>query len=814
MADNKSLTAVIGADITEYRRELREMLTETTKLGKDLQKIGKDVTKQLTLPLAGFATAALASSNEAKVAFVAFGSDIKQAFGEIGTAIFRALNLQGILDAMKAAAQAFANTFGALPQGVQTAIVAVGTFAASLFPLIFAIGSFQKASERMKQGLHLLGTAATFLALNPIGLMITALIAGAAAFALFGLRAQTTVERVDEIANSTQEAGEQIQRFEQILKNIKTGATQKELDDVEKKIAQLQEGLEGLSSPFAGEGAGFAAGAMVAQLNKLTAKADELRGILQETTKARINDEIASRKQTIAFEEEATKIKQVNAEYAISNDRIQFLESSINVISNTKKKLLELYGPENELLRNYILSIKILQEELDALRAKREQQNQISDSIRKANESIDQAILKFGLMGNEVDLLNTELQAQQTIYLAMAQGGKATADELARQKDLVQVISAELEDARGAEKLRDAVKTANEALRDTKIQSELFGQTVETTNQELDRQVQLYVAMSREGKSTTEEMKKQKDLILSMAADAERLKKQTALTEDIDHANDALRRTRSEYELLGGGISTVRAEQRAALEIFHLMEESGVSTNEELARQADVIRSLHTPWTEFIAIMQEVPTLAQQIGAFLADMVNTFAQSVGNAVAQVLVYGASLAETIKVLLRQIAAQIISTLIRIAIERLVAVGVAILANALELTSTAATQAAAIYLAAFAATAAIPIVGPALAPGVAQAAVATALSGAASAKASGAAFGAAGFATGGIAVSPTAAIFAEEEPEIALTRKNVREFLGFDRDQGNIENHIYLDGREIARTVTKRIPKVLRLHGITV
>lgn len=162
---------------------------------------------------------------------------------------------------------------------------------------------------------------------------------------------------------------------------------------------------------------------------------------------------------------------------------------------------------------------------------------------------------------------------------------------------------------------------------------------------------------------------------------------------------------------------------------------------------------------------------AKEIADGVLQTMDMVARGVSDAFAGAIVYGESMAVAFKNLLKSVAANIISMLVQIGVQRLIAWLLSRIITIKETASRLASLAAITYAGAFSSQAGIPIVGPFIAPGIAAAAVAAMLAGAATAGAAGAAAGTAigGLAKGGIVTSPTIALIGEAGPEAIIPLK---------------------------------------------
>ena len=242
---------------------------------------------------------------------------------------------------------------------------------------------------------------------------------------------------------------------------------------------------------------------------------------------------------------------------------------------------------------------------------------------------------------------------------------------------------------------------------------------------------------------------------------------------------------------------------------------------------------LNQQWTAHLERLKEpinnlrvhIEENAITLNQFITGSFDQISQGIGQAVAQIVVFGAEAGAVFKALGQQILATIISTLIQIGIQRLALAVLGVGATSAEIGGQMAGYASTTFAAAFSSTAAIPIIGPALAPAVAAASLAAMLAGAAGAAPLGAALGSGavkagaalgGAAEGGIFTRPHLISISEPGvgPEIALNKRNVREFLGADVAGGRHQViNLWLDRRLVARAAVRGFPEELDLHGIT-
>jgi hypothetical protein len=234
--------------------------------------------------------------------------------------------------------------------------------------------------------------------------------------------------------------------------------------------------------------------------------------------------------------------------------------------------------------------------------------------------------------------------------------------------------------------------------------------------------------------------------------------------------------------------------------------------NADLEENQAKLGTLTTGWTTFIDALRNLPSVAQQISSALMDVFTQFSQGVGNAIAQVLVYGESFKKLMTALLKQVLATVISTFVQMAIQYVVN---AILSHVYAASVGAANIGTSIARAGAAAFAAsvetFGIYGIAAGPGFAASAITGASAAALSGKAIGTAIGAAA-AEGGIFTTPGLTSIAERgKPEMVLNDANIKRFFPGMAAGGTrpvIHTHVFMNSREIMEAITDEF----RLQGL--
>jgi len=386
-------------------------------------------------------------------------------------------------------------------------------------------------------------------------------------------------------------------------------------------------------------------------------------------------------------------------------------------------------------------------------------------------------------------------------------------DEIEAQRKLVSSLK-ELE--RTEEATSKALAKHADILADFTASTTAYGETTDNLTAKLHSLKNIYVEWLKVGLKPADEF--MKNLRDDIEATTDALEKQTDATKRLEVYQTAATAGRT-YEIQGGGVNPIAASRDAMMGRYNQMASDnlklGIEAPTAAMRALRVsIEELQDPWSEFVGLVAASAPVWQQLGQAMHSVVQAFTQGVGDAIAQVLVYGQSLGKMMQDLMKRIAAMIISTLVQIAIQWVIS---SLLGVGMIVTQTvAAVKAYAIqtWAGAFAATAAIPIVGPAAAFGVAGTALATMLAGVPAAGAAGMAAGASGMvaAEGGIFTTPGITRIAERgRPELVLNEQNIRRFFPGMLGGGRpvvVHSHVILDGREIGKASVKYIPDVIR------
>lgn len=343
MAKIADLFIAIGADIGEFNKELKKIGKSVGDFGQQLKKVGGDITKTLTVPLAGFAAVALKSSKEASAAFGAFAGTTQRIMGQLGTEIFRALNLGGLLDSLSSGLQQAADWFSSLSDGVKTTIVTIAALVAGIGPAIFLVGQITTAVAGLAKAFGALG----LLAKHPLVLLATGLAAAAVALGIFSFGTAEATTDVRGFASSIEEAGAKVAFAENLLR--KFDARQRELTQ---GLADLKEQLQAVKTdPNFIQGYTEAVKNLEAAIRRTEA---ELAKMDRAQLEANISTELGAKAQKEYLEALTLSDKQ----FMLSGNTLERYNAQLQALQELKKKLLPLYDAEDEKLQNLEQGLK------------------------------------------------------------------------------------------------------------------------------------------------------------------------------------------------------------------------------------------------------------------------------------------------------------------------------------------------------------------------------------------------------------------------------------------------------------------------
>jgi len=238
--------------------------------------------------------------------------------------------------------------------------------------------------------------------------------------------------------------------------------------------------------------------------------------------------------------------------------------------------------------------------------------------------------------------------------------------------------------------------------------------------------------------------------------------------------------------------------------------------NEQIVNQNTLMADSQTAFGTFRKNFEDLAPVAAAFGNAMYGAFQQLAQGIGNALAQVIVYGASFAQVLKTLLKQILASIVSTLVTLGIQYLMAAILKKTTMSAQTGASLAGYASETFAAVFTAyTVSNPFAGWAYAAAPAAAASGALLAGAGIAGGTGMGVGKGiplAAATGGLFTTPGLTAIAEKgKPEIVLNQDNVRKFMGGALGGSSQTIIVNLDSEPIISTVVRGMPSYLRLQG---
>jgi hypothetical protein len=259
------------------------------------------------------------------------------------------------------------------------------------------------------------------------------------------------------------------------------------------------------------------------------------------------------------------------------------------------------------------------------------------------------------------------------------------------------------------------------------------------------------------------ELAKLMELRLRGATDAQ-LAHLEALTAD-KLSQDEWNATQTAATELIGGLNPILTEHEANLR--KIQEVRGELTDGQFAEAMDLENER---W-------QKAQAAVEWYGVSVASV----ARGIGDAMAQTVVDGASLAKGLENVAKTVLKTVISTLVQIGVQRLILSALDHGATAALSSQKMAAGMGEVFVNSFASAAAIPVVGWAIAPQVATANTALAMAGAASSMAAGAGLG--GIAHGGMDFVPSESTFLLDKGERVLSPRQNTDLTDFLSEGGS-------------------------------
>lgn len=401
------------------------------------------------------------------------------------------------------------------------------------------------------------------------------------------------------------------------------------------------------------------------------------------------------------------------------------------------------------------------------------------------------------------------------------------AEKLLISEDATKAYAGEMVGATKA--MRDAAEAGRKLEEQlTIIELEAARRKIDDAKEALRGLVNSFADTVREGKATNETFRKN-------LAEAENLKRTIQrLEEEYDALAEKIKDTnKTQLDLGGGGTSgegllatinqlgeglkgvaelgvvTGQTVRDSWTEALREMESESSAIYGRLGGHVSAFQmAANESWNAWLENSQEVFANVQLAAIGFLD---AFAAGFGDVLARVIVFQEDFSEAFKGFLKNILAQVISTLTQIVVQWLLAtilqhtIGkaghIARVGDALQM----------VFLNTYASIAAIPVIGPAIAPGAAAAAVATASAGSIAAAAAGGAVGNAGpplgLDTGGMLTADGLAYL--HAGEVVATPDEVKDAMTSGRDSMNFT--LMMDGRTVARVILPHVSREVNMRG---
>jgi len=427
----------IGADVQDFEKGLKKVEQTVGKLGKDLKQAGGDLTKVFTAPIAGFAIVALKSSKEATAAFSAFGTRITAIMGELGTEIFRALNLDSFLSGLGDALRSTADWFKGLSDGMKTTVVTIAAVVAGLGPALFLFGQTIVLVKDLAAVVRVLTVAMNFLALNPIILVLAGVAALAVAFGVYSITTRDADKATGNFSESSRRLAEGTLSVEKVMESFDSEV--KRLKDRLAELTKREQEMVAQHERGVAGGMGFNA-VLISIRNSIAQLIAELAGL----DRVAVENEATTNALFGAYKAYGDAIVIVAKDEQLQADALDIVNDKIKVNLDLKKKLLQILPVESEQLKNVVADLKKLNAEKERIKDEVKDRDDLAKSYERFGDAMTSVAVAEELALPHYSSINAELQARIQRYDELRHTQGATNEQLEEQRTRIEELSSPL----------------------------------------------------------------------------------------------------------------------------------------------------------------------------------------------------------------------------------------------------------------------------------------------------------------------------------------------------------------------------------
>ena len=135
----------IGVDVSALEKALNKATDHIEKFGRQMKKIGSNLTQAITVPIVGLGYVAMRASKDATAQFEMFSANTKITMGKLGDEIAKSIDLKEVLSRINAVFDKTVDWFSKLDEETKKLVISTAAYSAALGPVLMTTGRIVEA---------------------------------------------------------------------------------------------------------------------------------------------------------------------------------------------------------------------------------------------------------------------------------------------------------------------------------------------------------------------------------------------------------------------------------------------------------------------------------------------------------------------------------------------------------------------------------------------------------------------------------------------------------------------------------------------